>query len=142
MKSKICTKCKEEKPLNEFTTHKKGIDGKEPSCKQCRNKYHNKRYSEHKNEILAKSRASKRKYNIEKYGITLLDYEHKCLLLENKCEICGIICDRLNIDHDHDTNKVRGLLCNNCNWGLGHFKDSVEKLQKAIDYLKNNRFNK
>ena len=40
-----------------------------------------------------------------------------------------------HIDHDHKTKKFRGILCNNCNLGLGHFKDSVQRLSQAIKYL-------
>jgi hypothetical protein len=47
----------------------------------------------------------------------------------------GKVC-RLALDHDHQTGKVRGLLCNNCNRGLGRFKDSIENLGAAIRYLK------
>jgi hypothetical protein len=62
-----------------------------------------------------------------------------------KCAICGAIAGhrskfgkicRLAIDHNHRTKKVRGLLCNNCNRGLGRFKDSIENLEAAIRYLK------
>lgn len=60
------------------------------------------------------------------------------------CAICGEQpssgqtkrCRGLYIDHDHATGKVRGLLCTNCNNGIGHFKDSIARLLKAIDYLK------
>lgn len=62
------------------------------------------------------------------------------------CEICntvppiqktqgGNLKPRLVLDHCHDTGKIRGLLCNNCNWGLGHFSDDVDKLNLAIKYL-------
>jgi hypothetical protein len=49
---------------------------------------------------------------------------------------------RLGIDHDHTTGQVRGLLCDNCNPALGSFKDNIETLQKAIDYLKEGKNSK
>lgn len=56
---------------------------------------------------------------------------------EGACGICGKRdeLEYLDIDHDHRTDKVRGLLCRNCNIGLGHFHDSPRKLAKAIQYL-------
>lgn len=74
-----------------------------------------------------------------RYGITLQQYT---TLLEKQgglCAICGkedLI--RLCVDHDHKTGIVRGLLCGNCNQGLGKFKDSLELLIQAIDYLEGN----
>ena len=55
----------------------------------------------------------------------------------NKCLICGNEQDGkdLAIDHCHTTNKVRGLLCNSCNLGLGCFKDNLDILASAIKYL-------
>lgn len=50
------------------------------------------------------------------------------------CEICGIHCFSYK-DHDHKTGKQRGILCFNCNCGIGLFKDNVERLKKTIDYL-------
>ena len=41
----------------------------------------------------------------------------------------------LNADHDHQTHRLRGLLCHNCNKGLGNFKDSPARLMRAIKYL-------
>lgn len=55
---------------------------------------------------------------------------------------CCAICkapkgNKLCVDHDHRTGKVRGLLCSNCNAGLGMFKDSEDLLQSAKGYLNN-----
>ena len=62
----------------------------------------------------------------------------------NKCKICLVEFDELipnqkiNVDHCHTTNKVRGLLCSLCNRGLGQFKDNTERLTNAINYLQEN----
>jgi hypothetical protein len=64
------------------------------------------------------------------YGITKEQLGQDC------CQICGGY-QRLSIDHDHNTGKVRGLLCSPCNIGLGGFKDNPHSLTKAIEYLKN-----
>ena len=66
------------------------------------------------------------------------------LLIQNhdgKCDICrsntsGYKKKSFNIDHDHKTGEVRGLLCHKCNLGLGNFNDNIELLNKAIAYLK------
>jgi hypothetical protein len=57
---------------------------------------------------------------------------------DSRCAICKCTEGRLVLDHCHLTGKWRGLLCDDCNHGLGKFKDSVENLQGAIDYLKSN----
>ncbi len=90
---------------------------------------------------MAASRSLKRKY-----GITLLDYEEMHSKQKGKCLICGEKEKRINsytdepvrmpVDHCHVTGKVRGLLCSNCNTGIGNFNDSIEMLKKAISYLK------
>ncbi len=73
-----------------------------------------------------------------RYGITQEQYE--CLLeaQSGRCAICEQLCltgRRLSVDHSHETSEVRGLLCGNCNRGLGMFKDLPERLAKAIIYL-------
>lgn len=55
---------------------------------------------------------------------------------KNKCPICDTkIADTFHLDHDHKTNKVRGLLCRSCNLGLGLFKDNVVFITKSLLYL-------
>lgn len=74
------------------------------------------------------------------YQITPEDYERILVIQGGKCAICGR--DRqefpkpLVVDHDHDTGKVRGLLCPNCNHGLGRFSDSIDVVAKALEYLR------
>jgi hypothetical protein len=77
-----------------------------------------------------------------KYGITLEQYNEIFNRQNGKCAICkrDKSCSKyntLNVDHNHITNKIRGLLCNNCNLGLGYFKDSKDLLNAAINYLIN-----
>ena len=102
-------------------------------CYDCRNK-------EYKGNENGKRRVRNRNL-IKQFGITLIDYE---VLLEKqnyKCLICGIsqesLSQQMAVDHDHQTNKIRGLLCGSCNGGLGLFKDNILLLRKAIKYLKN-----
>lgn len=73
------------------------------------------------------------------YNLTRADYQALRELQNDSCAICGIHQDdckgSLHIDHCHITRKVRGLLCRHCNQGLGHFRDSKERLIAAITYL-------
>jgi hypothetical protein len=75
-----------------------------------------------------------------RYGITLLQYNEMFDNQNGKCAICDVSQEkqskRLSVDHCHMTGKIRKLLCDGCNKGLGHFKDKPELLLKAIEYLK------
>lgn len=81
-----------------------------------------------------------------RYGITVKDFQALILQQNNKCAICKNKLDiqdngvqrskNVAVDHCHTSGKVRGILCKNCNVGLGFFKDSVENLNAAILYLK------
>ncbi len=82
------------------------------------------------------------------FGITLEEYNRMKEAQRDSCAICGkpeTTFDskqqktrELSVDHCHTTGKIRGLLCAHCNHAIGKFKDNVELLQKAIDYLKEN----
>lgn len=70
------------------------------------------------------------------YKITAHEVELLRVLQHNKCECCGDPFQRTpNVDHNHQTGKVRALLCNGCNTGLGCFRDSPDRLLKAFTYL-------
>lgn len=84
-------------------------------------------------------------YLVRTYGITYKDYLGMLEAQEEKCALCGnegFVMDKekhklkLVVDHCHTTGKVRGLLCHNCNRGLGLFKDNLTTLNKAMEYLK------
>ena len=65
------------------------------------------------------------------------EYEQLHTLQNGKCKICDSpsLKRKLAVDHCHDTGNIRGLLCENCNRGLGVFNDNVSTLTKAIQYL-------
>lgn len=87
-----------------------------------------------------------RAWNLKrKYGISQEEYDHILLEQNGVCAICGNKENHIHksgklkdlaVDHCHNSKKVRGLLCLNCNQGLGRFQDSIENLQRAIDYLR------
>ena len=145
--TKICSICKIIKTKGDF--HK----GRRSYCKNCENVYNKKRRNEKRNsdpEWYNKELERRRKWykdnkwcikanNLKwNYNLTLEEYN---TLNENQngiCAICENKCSTgrsLAVDHNHKTNKIRGLLCSNCNSGLGSFKESIKFLDKAIEYL-------
>ena len=81
-----------------------------------------------------------------KFGVDQEMYDEMVAEQDNCCAICGVHATEdkanrwdgtgsLNVDHCHETGLVRGLLCSQCNQGLGRFKDNIESLKKAIWYL-------
>lgn len=78
------------------------------------------------------------KRTLKNHGITKEYYEFMFTNQSGMCAICSsvLIDSKLtHIDHNHSTQKIRGLLCATCNLGLGHFKDSISLLSNAIKYL-------
>lgn len=86
----------------------------------------------------------RRRNAYRRYGITLEEYDTMLMKQNDVCAICknpetmkhksGRFYN-LSIDHDHETGRVRGLLCRNCNVGLGNFADDILQLRSAISYL-------
>lgn len=72
--------------------------------------------------------------NFDQYEAMLHEQDYVCIICKKK-DNCG---RDLAVDHNHITGKIRGLLCTDCNTGLGLFDDNVELLEKAINYLKRN----
>lgn len=105
----------------------------------CRQRYHDK-YKHNPNH-----RVNAYRYTIKKrYGLSEEDFNKLFGDQDRKCLICECILynpfkkeqgDRPQVDHCHKTEKVRGLLCQMCNTGLGSFNDNKELLLKAVKYL-------
>jgi hypothetical protein len=137
---KTCTKCNLEKPFSEFSL--RGEEEKLRSwCKQCVNEGYSiardRRWKEDPEGFRAYKAKVKRNRAWNRFGITQDQFEELGELQNWSCLICGTdITNRPQMDHNHRTNQVRNLLCFHCNVGLGHFRDSVVLLEKAIIYLK------
>ena len=70
------------------------------------------------------------------YGINKAEYDFIWALQGSQCAICSTTEGRMVIDHCHDTGKIRGILCQHCNTGLGAFKDNESSIGRAILYLR------
>jgi len=82
----------------------------------------------------------KRRHLKSKFGLSLVDFEELFLSQGTRCAICLSEVSRGNgwhVDHDHEDGKIRGILCHFCNLAIGHFRDDVDSLTKAINYLSN-----
>lgn len=134
MELKSCSTCKKEHPLKDFYINKKGKHIFE--CRYCQRDRTKKYQNSAQGRANYKNWLYKRKYNSSYKEFTAL-----LELQENKCKICEGLFTNLketHLDHCHNTKKIRGLLCRNCNLGLGHFKDNIKILSKAINYLEEN----
>ena len=108
--------------------------------KSCGDRVRQARYRERNPDAHRKWRLPAR------YGISLEQYEEMHAVQNGVCAICSrpetLVVrgshPRLVVDHDHETGKVRGLLCDYCNTGLGKFKDDPQALRAAADYIEAN----
>lgn len=150
-----CRGCEKESLASDFPS-------KRAICRDCLTLENKRKYRVNRTRILAANRAyrqsergkqtqaryqEKRRARPDKtarntkhrlkyrYGITLEDYQ-RMVLAQKGCAVCGVTSSRLVIDHCHASGKVRGLLCNRCNYGIGVFKDSAVQLENAAMYLR------
>ena len=145
-------------PLDEYNNHPFGKYGKQARCKDCKREENRKirladptkaaRASiKSKRKNPEKYRAIARKYATKNnrrqmlkhcYGLTLEQFDAANVAQGGRCKICGKIPEDgkpLHVDHCHKEGRVRGLLCGNCNRGIGIFQDDRYLLMKAIEYL-------
>lgn len=131
---KRCSRCCRFLPLSEFSI---GKDLRPRSrCMDCGREHSREqrvKYPERHREIRRKSQFKR------KYGISINDYNTLFKNQGGKCAICKThqndLPSSLVIDHDHITDRVRGLLCSNCNLAIGLLKENVDTLDNAIIYL-------
>jgi 5-methylcytosine-specific restriction endonuclease McrA len=157
---KRCKKCGEVKPLDDFYRNPGGKDGRRPECKACtgarRKLWYQANRQREVGRVVAWQQRNRERYNAKlrayrranpeagradhlnrAFGLTIDGYESLLKAQGGGCAICGRRPAKisLHVDHDHETNEVRGLLCFRCNGGLGPFKENVERLLRAVDYL-------
>jgi len=146
---KTCTKCNEEKPLTEYWKQPGGKWGLTPNCKMCINARNKEFYLNNPDKRIAKlarkkayekenpyeARSRKLKYE---YGIDLKKWNSMFSDQDGRCAICSRhqseLSYMLQVDHNHNTGKIRSLLCTKCNTKLSAIENG-DFLQKATEYL-------
>lgn len=106
---RVCKKCKREKSVEDFHPHKLG---KRHECKMCTNL----------------------RQRLNMYNLSVKDLEELVTAQNNKCAICGRV-GKLCIDHNHNTGRIRGLLCHLCNTYLSVVEKDLCVLTKIKEYL-------
>ncbi len=144
--SKTCGKCGENKPISDFYVKSRAsnygkdysgsLAGYSSTCRKC----HSGRMAERRKLLGDEYTKSFKDWEYRhKYGIGLDEYNQMFADQGGCCAICGKhqteFKKSLAVDHNHETGKVRALLCVNCNLGVGCFKDDSSLLQAAIRYL-------
>lgn len=141
---KVCSACKHWWPYERFYYERRSKDGRASRCMTCNYKQVTKWKKSHPTAVRKVNQRHQKDYaerrrelkRFRLYGVTPEDFSALKSRQKNKCGICcALLTACAHVDHDHSSKKVRGLLCHRCNLGLGHFKDSVGLLSKAINYL-------
>lgn len=136
---KTCTNCNKNKPIGQFYK-RKGTAGRTRSwCKQCYSDAAAERWARD-GDFRKRQNKRSRKYMLRTlYGLSTEEYNGKLEQQGGVCAICGNPPKNerrcLAVDHCHDTDKIRDLLCNPCNSMLGHCRESIATLKSAIAYL-------
>ncbi|SEE82427.1 Recombination endonuclease VII [Arthrobacter alpinus] len=156
MAEKTCKLCGETKPLDRFhkAPHNK-TDGRQARCKPCAHAAGKETNAKWRSKNRERARLTSNAWNaanVDKrrerhlmfnFGITAEIYDAILELQNGCCAICGTLPEEsykgLAVDHDHETGRVRGLLCQRCNMSLGLLGDSIDTLSTAISYLENSR---
>lgn len=147
---KECSMCGEMKPLSEFYELACRPGKLHWRCKDCNKKWNTEHYPKYKKRMAERTliwRKQHPNYHITRYS-GLSETEIEKIIREHGlvCDICNFKDEgfrerknkprRVNIDHDHKTGKIRGMLCSRCNLILGRFEDNINLFHSAIGYLK------
>ena len=164
---KRCKHCGVEKPLDDFYGDSAARDGHRPECKACTAARRKRWYAENREREIARVKewqqvnaerlnAYRREHNAtperkrkqrdtyyrRTFGISADDVDAMLEAQGGGCAICGERPQRLaslHVDHCHGTGRIRGLLCLNCNQGIGKLGEDPERLRRAAEYLTRTR---
>lgn len=140
---KTCSKCGVRKPIEDFWVDRRRPQGRQSRCKGCRSveirswwrarEYGRVRYWQD-------PQGERERHLLRKYGVSQVDYDAMFAEQNGNCAVCHKVQTRsFDVDHNHHTGIVRGLLCTSCNRMIGHAGDSVERLEAAAAYLRSRR---
>ena len=138
-----CVDCKIEKDVNEFRRKENSKRGVSSRCSECWKIKDKRRYEADSERIKNRAKISAIKCG---YGLTREEFYSMYAAQDGKCGICRISLSRdiltighphsACIDHNHETGEIRGILCRHCNGALGLFKDRLDVIERAVEYLK------
>lgn len=127
-----CPRCKTDKPLSEWTKRPQRINGVGAYCLPCHRNYMRDHYKRRKTTGIT------RRQGWKGYGIDPVAAETALAAHKGVCECCGATRAGnrdWHVDHDHATGRIRGVLCHNCNVGIGQLGDTLAGVLKAAQYL-------
>jgi len=124
---KRCSKCGITKPPEDFCRNRSRADGLADYCRPC----HNAAVRETKLRLYGGSRHYKLR---DRYGLGAAEVAALTAAQGGVCAVCQQK-PAVQVDHDHKTGKVRGILCDGCNGGIGAFGEDLELLERAARYL-------
>ena len=149
---KVCVKCGEKKPLDGYYKNKGGTLGRRATCKVCGRSYNQEYYLRNQELYKSRNRATyhatkemrrpaKRAARLRRlYGMTQEEYNALLVAQGGKCAVCqrsptdaGVVL--LDVDHDHGSGAVRGLLCGPCNRSLGLLQESSDVINNLAAYV-------
>lgn len=142
---KYCKKCfriiqnrkQRDKYKKDLIYRRKRIDNNSPENRKKRKKPTRKSLTPQQKE------AARERMLHKKYGMTSQEFLDRVSAQQNKCKLCNRIfgevkgrLDTAQVDHDHATGKVRGIICGVCNTAMGKLGDTVEKIERIVKYMK------
>lgn len=136
---KTCSRCGKERPIGDFQKDRQRKDGHSSQCKYCESERDTQ-----KRNVPGHKELRRAQHLLRRYKITDEQYQELFAQQDGKCACCGRTETNkhygkaypLSVDHCHQTGKVRGLLCVECNSALGSLHDSPERVLALLAYLK------